>query len=309
MTVIKQTIVKAEGLIKSYGKHRVVDRISFSIMPGEFCGILGPNGAGKTTTLKMLVGNTPMDAGTLQVMGYSIPDEARVMRKKLGIVPQNDNLDLDFTVAENLRVYGRYFGLGHHQIASRIPELLKLVNLADRADYSIRQLSGGMKRRLSIARALINRPELLMLDEPTTGLDPQVRLSLWQLLRQLQKEGLTIICTTHYMDEAERLCDRIILMDHGSILADESPKNLIGKSIERHVLEIQGETINDWERSIQLPPDIRREWHGESVIYYGDRLDGLVASLDNWSSIRYSYRPANLEDVFLKLTGRELRDG
>ena len=287
----------------------MVDGISFAIGRGEFCGILGPNGAGKTTTLKMLVGNAPPSAGKLWVMGFSIPAQARAMRRKIGIVPQSDNLDPDFSVVENLAVYGRYFGLSGREVRARIPELLKLAALEDKADARISQLSGGMKRRLSIVRALINRPELLILDEPTTGLDPQIRQNLWQLLRHLQKEGLTIILTTHYMDEAERLCQRIILMDHGRVLADQSPQALIRDSIESHVLEVHGSGLDHWVGEAPVPERIRCERIGESLFFYGERLDCLVASLDEWNGLNYAYRPANLEDVFLKLTGRELRDG
>ncbi|MGZ8243061.1 MAG: ATP-binding cassette domain-containing protein [Methylomagnum sp.] len=297
-------------MTKYYGRQCVVDRISFSIGRGEFCGILGPNGAGKTTTLKMLVGNAPPTAGELSVMGFLIPCEARAMRCKIGIVPQSDTLDPEFTVVENLEVYGRYFGLPRREIAARIPGLLKLAALEDKAQSRINQLSGGMKRRLSIARALINRPELLILDEPTTGLDPQIRQNLWQLLRQLQKEGLTIILTTHYMDEAERLCNRIILMDHGRVLADQSPQSLIRESIESHVLEVHGVELDRWLATAPMDCSIRCERVGESVFFYGEKLDCLVNTLDGWSGrLNYAYRPANLEDVFLKLTGRELRDG
>jgi lipooligosaccharide transport system ATP-binding protein len=301
-------IVQAEGLTKQYGRHCVVDGVSFTIGRGEFCGILGPNGAGKTTTLKMLVGNSPLTAGKLRVLGFVIPDEARAMRCKIGIVPQQDNLDPDFTVVENLSIYARYFGLSRREAKARIPGLLKLAALEEKADSRINQLSGGMKRRLSIARALINRPELLILDEPTTGLDPQIRQNLWQLLRQLQKEGLTIILTTHYMDEAERLCGRIILMDHGRVLADQTPQSLIRESIEPHVLEVHGADLDRWLAATPGNEHIRRERLGESVFFYGERLEALVATLDGWPGLQYAYRPANLEDVFLKLTGRELRD-
>ncbi|MGX2029517.1 ABC transporter ATP-binding protein [Methylocaldum gracile] len=201
----------------------VVDHISFSIFRGELCGILGPNGAGKTTTLKMLVGNVPPTSGPLRVLGFSISARARQMRRRIGIVPQVDNLDPDFTVIENLMVYGQYFGLKRAEINARIPFLLSLAALENKAHYRINQLSGGMRRRLSIARALINRQELLILDEPATELDPQIRQNIWQMSRQLQKDGLTIVPTTHYMDEAERLCSRIILMDHGQIRTDQTP--------------------------------------------------------------------------------------
>ncbi len=302
-------IVHAENLSKHYGKLCVVDGISFQINQGEFCGILGPNGAGKTTTLKMLVGNTPSTSGKLTVLGLPIPQQAREMRGRIGVVPQADNLDPDFTVVENLRVYGRYFGLKRTEVEKRITELLGFVALEEKADACINQLSGGMKRRLSIARALINRPELLILDEPSTGLDPQIRQNIWQLLRQLQREGLTIILTTHYMDEAERLCGRIILMDHGHILADRTPEELVRERIEPHVLEVFGTSVKAWKMANPLTGPIRCEQVGETCFYYGADLTSLVKTLDGWPGLRYDYRPANLEDVFLKMTGRELRDG
>jgi len=300
--------VQAENLTKHYGKQCVVNNISFQIIKGEFCGILGPNGAGKTTTLKMLVGNTPASAGMLSVLGFPIPQQARAMRSRIGVVPQSDNLDLDFTVKENLHVYGRYFGLKRAEVERRITELLAFVALEEKADSCIKQLSGGMKRRLSIARALINRPELLILDEPTTGLDPQIRQNIWQLLRQLLKDGLTIILTTHYMDEAERLCGRIILMDRGRILADSTPEELVRERIEPHVLEVFGTGVSAWKNANPLTGPIRCEQVGETCFYYGADLSELVQTLDGWPGLRYGYRPANLEDVFLKLTGRELRD-
>ena len=308
MSSLTPVIVQAENLTKHYGKQCVVDNISFQIIKGEFCGILGPNGAGKTTTLKMLVGNTPASAGMLSVLGFPIPQQARAMRSRIGVVPQSDNLDLDFTVKENLHVYGRYFGLKRAEVERRITELLAFVALEEKADSCIKQLSGGMKRRLSIARALINRPELLILDEPTTGLDPQIRQNIWQLLRQLLKDGLTIILTTHYMDEAERLCGRIILMDRGRILADSTPEELVRERIEPHVLEVFGTGVSAWKNANPLTGPIRCEQVGETCFYYGADLSELVKTLDGWPGLRYGYRPANLEDVFLKLTGRELRD-
>ena len=308
MSSLTPVIVQAENLTKHYGKQCVVDNISFQIIKGEFCGILGPNGAGKTTTLKMLVGNTPASAGMLSVLGFPIPQQARAMRSRIGVVPQSDNLDLDFTVKENLHVYGRYFGLKRAEVERRIAELLAFVALEEKADSCIKQLSGGMKRRLSIARAMINRPELLILDEPTTGLDPQIRQNIWQLLRQLLKDGLTIILTTHYMDEAERLCGRIILMDRGRILADSTPEELVRERIEPHVLEVFGTGVSAWKNANPLTGPIRCEQVGETCFYYGADLSELVQTLDGWPGLRYGYRPANLEDVFLKLTGRELRD-
>ena len=302
-------IVQAENLSKHYGQQCVVERISFRIEQGECCGILGPNGAGKTTTLKMLVGNTPPSGGELNVLGLSIPRQARAMRRRVGVVAQTDNLDQDFTVVENLRVYGRYFGLKRAEVEQRIPALLAFAALEEKAGARIQHLSGGMKRRLAIARALINRPELLILDEPTTGLDPQIRQNIWQLLRQLQKDGLTIILTTHYMDEAERLCGRIILMDHGRILADRTPQELVRERIEPHVLEVYGAGLAAWQQTHPLAGPVRCEQAGETCFYYGADLSALVNTLDGWPGLRYAYRPANLEDVFLKMTGRELRDG
>ncbi|MGR9106740.1 MAG: ATP-binding cassette domain-containing protein [Gammaproteobacteria bacterium] len=298
----------ARALKKSYRGKAVVDRISFEIHRGDFCGILGPNGAGKTTTLRMLVGMTRPSAGELEVLGFPIPEKARQIRSRVGIVPQSDNLDPELSVFENLFIYGRYFGLSKGVLEERVPELLEFAALRDRADSRINELSGGMMRRLTIARALINKPELLILDEPTTGLDPQARHTIWQQLRQLQRAGLTLILTTHYMEEAERLCDRIILMDHGRVLADQAPKVLIAGSIEAHVLEVHGNRAPDWIKGLKIGNGIRTEVLGETVFIYGENLREIVEALDREEGLRYSYRPANLEDVFLKLTGRELRD-
>jgi lipooligosaccharide transport system ATP-binding protein len=301
-------VVIARQLTKSFDGKPVVDGLTFDIRQGEFVGILGPNGAGKTTTLRMLVGNTPPGSGELSVLGFPVPAEGRAMRARIGVVPQQDNLDIDFTVVENLKIYGGYFGLTEKTLKMRIPRLLDLAALADKSHARIGQLSGGMKRRLSIARALINWPELLVLDEPTTGLDPQVRHNIWSMLRQLQNEGLTIVLTTHYMEEAERLCGRIILMDRGRILADSSPQALIRDHIEPHVLEVHGANAESWRRSLAQTGGQRCERVGESIFHYGDDLETLVRSLDAWDGVHYVYRRANLEDVFLKLTGRDLRD-
>jgi len=301
-------IVNANRLTKSYNGKTVVKGIDFSIKKGECCGILGPNGAGKTTTLRMLVGHTSPDEGRLEALGLPIPEKAREMRSKVGVVPQVDNLDPDFTVSENLYSYGRYFGYNRKALEPRIQKLLDFASLQDKADSRVQALSGGMKRRLTLARSLINEPELLILDEPTTGLDPQARQLIWQQLRQLQKEGLTIIITTHYMEEAERLCDRIIVMDHGTILADDRPETLIKKHIEPHVLEVHGDDVDKWHDALQFGAAIRFEQVGETRFYYGSELKSLIDSLDGWSGLRYLYRPANLEDVFLKLTGRDLKD-
>jgi lipooligosaccharide transport system ATP-binding protein len=301
-------IVNASNLTKSYDTKVVVKGISFALKKGECCGILGPNGAGKTTTLRMLVGHTAPDSGTLDVLGYTVPDKADQMRSKVGVVPQIDNLDPDFSVSENLYSYGRYFGYSRQELEPRVQKLLKFASLEDKVDSRIQALSGGMKRRLTLARSLINDPELLILDEPTTGLDPQARQLIWQQLRLLQKEGLTIIITTHYMEEAERLCDRIIVMDKGTVLADERPEKLIEACIEPHVLEVHGDNSLPWHDQLELDEAIRCEQVGETWFYYGKNLQPLIESLEKWSQLRYLYRPANLEDVFLKLTGRDLHD-
>lgn len=305
-------IIDAEGLGKSYGTRIVVRDISFRVHKGDFCAVLGPNGAGKTTTLRMLTGAAKPDRGRLRVMGYDVPGDARAMRARIGIVPQQDNLDPDLSVEENLRVYGGYFGLSRQQLRLRIPELLEQTQLSDRAECCISSLSGGMKRRLSIARALLNRPELLLLDEPTTGLDPQVRQAIWLLLRQLRQEGLTLLLSTHYMEEAERLCQRIILMDRGQILADRTPKALVSEGMEPMVLEVHGARAGLWFRSIDsamLAAKCRGECLGESAYCYGSSMDALVQALVEWPDLSYVLRPANLEDVFLRMTGREMRDG
>jgi lipooligosaccharide transport system ATP-binding protein len=256
----------------------------------------------------MLLGSTPPSAGELEVLGMAIPQHARQMRKRVGVVPQQDNLDPDFTVTENLRVYASYFGLSSHQLSARINELLTFASLETRADAGIGTLSGGMKRRLTLARALVNQPDLLILDEPTTGLDPQARQVIWQRLRALLAQGKTLILTTHYMEEAERLCDRVIIMDHGKILALGTPGDLIKRFIEPHVLEIYGPSFEGWYQASGQRFVERTERVGETVFCYTRDERPLLADLIQHPELRYVHRPGNLEDVFLKLTGRELRD-
>ena len=219
-----QTILEAVDLVKKYGDHVAVDCISFTIQEGEVFGLLGPNGAGKTTTLRMLLGLIAPDAGTATLLDLPVPQAAREARIRVGVVPQMDNLDPDFSVRENLLAYGRYFGMDKAAIAARVPELLEFAGLASKGDAQISQLSGGMKRRLTLARALVHDPDILFLDEPTTGLDPQARHLIWQGLRRLIAEGKTIVLTTHFMDEAERLTDRLAILDHGSIVAEGAPR-------------------------------------------------------------------------------------
>jgi lipooligosaccharide transport system ATP-binding protein len=302
------TIVTAQHLTKTYSQQTVVDGISFTVQPGQCCGILGPNGAGKTTTLRLLIGNTPPTSGQLEVLGWQIPAQARMMRAHIGVVPQKDNLDPDFSVAQNLSVYGRYFGLSRATLKQRIPGLLEFASLEHKATALIPTLSGGMQRRLSLARALLNQPELLILDEPTTGLDPQARQLIWQRLRRLKNDGLTIILTTHYMEEAERLCDHIIIMDNGHILEEGSPRSLIEKYIEPQVVEVHGSAVKEWHEQKGRHLPLRCEPVGDTWFYYGQTVEPLLQALQTQSELRYLHRPADLEDVFLKLTGRELRD-
>ncbi len=300
--------VSIRGLVKHYGEHAVVRGLDLTINPGECVGLLGPNGAGKTTTLKMLLGLAQPTAGTIQIGDWTIPQRARLARTRVGIMPQIDNLDPDFTVSENLLVYGRYFGIGHKILAERIPALLELTGLSGKADSRINALSGGMKRRLTLARALINDPDLIVLDEPTTGLDPQARHVIWQGLRRLTQQGKTILITTHFMDEAERLCDRLVIMDHGIHIAEGHPRDLIARLIEPQVIEIYGESAGSWANHHALPLCERHETADETVYCYGHDHTQLLALLQNAPQLRHVQRPSNLEDVFLKLTGRELRD-
>src|SRR5882724_719813 len=304
-----RAVVEARGLTKRYDGRPVVDVIDFHVERGECFGILGPNGAGKTTTLRMLIGGTPPSEGQLEVLGWQIPIEARLMRRRIGVVPQGDNLDPDFTVTENLAVYASYFGIGKKAFAERIPELLAFASLESKAGAAINTLSGGMRRRLILARALINQPDLLILDEPTTGLDPQARQLIWQRLRSLLKQGKSLILTTHYMEEAERLCNRLVIMDHGKILVSGSPQSLIRDHVEPQVLEVYGSQVDRWldERGRTLCG--RTEHVGETVFCYAENEDPLLDDLRRRPELHFLHRPANLEDVFVKLTGRELRDG
>jgi lipooligosaccharide transport system ATP-binding protein len=302
------TYLVTRDLRKSYGTTEVVAGIDLELKPGECFGLLGPNGAGKTTTLRLCLGLTDPDGGTISMFDLPIPRSAREARARVGVVPQIDNLDPDFTVRENLMVYGRYFGLSKVDIESRIPALLEFAGLANRAGDNIKALSGGMKRRLTLARALINDPDLIFLDEPTTGLDPQARHLIWQRLRQLAAQGKTIFLTTHFMDEAERLCHRLAIMDHGRIMAIGTPRDLVAAHIEPQVVEVFGDGAEAWaaERGAALCE--RCEQTGETVFCYARNVDPLLHSLEQRPELRYLHRPANLEDVFLRLTGRDLRD-
>ncbi|MFN4324386.1 MAG: ATP-binding cassette domain-containing protein [Azonexus sp.] len=297
-------------LRKTYGDQAVVAGLSFAVEPGTCFGLLGPNGAGKTTTLRLCLGLTAPDSGCITLNGRAIPADGQQARARVGVVPQFDNLDPDFTCAENLLVFGRYFGLRDADIKARIPTLLDFAGLGSKADARIATLSGGMKRRLTLARALVNDPDIVFLDEPTTGLDPQARHLIWDRLKQLKAAGKTLILTTHFMDEAERLCDKLIVIDHGRKIAEGSPRGLIAEHIEPQVVEVFDELRG------QLAPFVdahrrlaeRVETSGETAFFYCRTPQPLLARLAEADGLRYVHRASNLEDVFIKLTGRELRD-
>ena len=300
-------LVEASALSKQYNGHRVVDSIDFSIPRGKCFGFLGPNGAGKTTTLRMILGLAPSSGGALSVFGLAMPQSARQVRARVGVVPQSDNLDPDFSVIENLRVYATYFGIPRTVVEPRIQQLLNFASLSDKANAKTDTLSGGMKRRLTIARALINEPELVVLDEPTTGLDPQARHLIWARLTELRAQGATLILTTHYMEEAERLCDELVIMDNGRILDYGTTRALIERHLEPEVIEIRGE--NNAMLQLQTDPDrCRLEQIGASLYCYTDQPAPILNQLQKTPDLTFLHRPAGLEDVFLKLTGRELRE-
>ena len=302
------SLLRVSGLRKRYGDLEVVAGVELELQPGECFGLLGPNGAGKTTTLRLCLGLIDPDAGEIEVLGLPVPARAREARIRIGVVPQSDNLDPDFTVEENLLVYGRYFGLSEAEVRQRIPALLEFAELGARANSRIQTLSGGMKRRLTLARALINDPELIFLDEPTTGLDPQARHHIWARLRSLLNQGKTIFLTTHFMDEAQRLSHRLAVMDHGRIITQGAPRELIARNIEPQVVEVYGDGAERWAREFGETHCERCERTGETVFCYARDTDALVHDLERRDDLRYLHRHANLEDVFLKLTGRELRD-
>ncbi|MCO5107840.1 MAG: ATP-binding cassette domain-containing protein [Burkholderiaceae bacterium] len=304
-------VLSVTGLVKRFGGVEAIDGLDFAVRRGECFGLLGPNGAGKSTTLKAVLGLVEPDAGRIRLLGLDVPAQARAARARVGVVPQSDALDPDFTVAENLIVFGRYFGLPRATIRARLDALLDFAGLASKRDAKIHELSGGMRRRLTLARALVNDPEVLFLDEPTTGLDPQARHLIWERLRRLLANGKTIVLTTHFMEEAERLCNRLAIIDHGRLIAMDSPAALIASRIEPHVVEATGDGVERWARERAPSLAARVELVGETAFAYCASLEaataaGASAAAD--ASLRVLQRPANLEDVFLKLTGRDLRD-
>ena len=303
-----EPLIEALKLTKRYGEFVAVDGIEFTVARGETFGFLGPNGAGKSSTMRMIGAVSPASDGTLRVLGLDPDRDGPAIRQRLGVVPQEDNLDQELDVGENLQVYGRFFGLPRDEIRRRIDELLEFVQLSDRREARVDSLSGGMKRRLTIARALVNEPELILLDEPTTGLDPQARHALWDRLYRLKQRGVTLVLTTHYMDEAEQLCDRLVIMDRAKIVAEGSPRELIERFVEREVVELRfGEgdaapSLDGLAGHVEVLQD--------RVVVGTDDGDMVVDALHarGLHPETVLVRRATLEDVFLRLTGRRLID-
>ncbi|HVR80392.1 MAG TPA: ABC transporter ATP-binding protein [Acidimicrobiia bacterium] len=306
-----EPLVQARGLTKKFGDFVAVDAVDFDIAKGEAFGFLGPNGAGKTSTMKMITTVSPITEGKLTVFGLDPATEGRAIRQRLGVVPQEDNLDLELTVSENLYIYGRYHDMSRSAIRARIEELLEFAQLSDRAKSKVEPLSGGMRRRLIIARALINEPDLVILDEPTTGLDPQARHVLWDRLYRLKRQGATLIITTHYMDEAEQLCDRLVVMDGGKIVAEGSPRQLISQYAPREVVELR---FAEGQVDLVAPKlegvANRSEILADRIILYTDDAEATQHQLSarDIHPEQVLVRRSTLEDVFLKLTGRRLID-
>ncbi|MBK9347591.1 MAG: ATP-binding cassette domain-containing protein [Burkholderiales bacterium] len=314
-------LLECRAIRKRYGDATVVNDLSFEIAPGECLGIIGPNGAGKTTSIRMCLGLTAPDAGEIRFGDWSMPHDALAIKAQLGVVAQMDTLDPDFSCAENLLVYGRYFGLKDAAIRARIPALLEFASLTSKANAKPGELSGGMKRRLSLARALVNDPKLLLLDEPTTGLDPQARHLMWERLQALLQQGKSILLTTHFMDEAERLCHRLLVLDHGRKIAEGKPRELIAQHLEPDVVEVYGAgalglvqggdvgsaAFGGSSQSLRALAS-RVEVSGETVFFYTANAAQLLQALQAHPQLRTLHRPANLEDLFLKLTGRQIRE-
>ncbi|TAM81172.1 MAG: ABC transporter ATP-binding protein [Jatrophihabitans sp.] len=308
-------LIRAEGLTKTFGEFTAVAGIDFAVERGEAFGFLGPNGAGKSSTMRMIACVAPITAGTLQILGMDPVTQGPTIRGRLGVVPQQDTLDLELTVRENLYIYGRYFGMSRAELRPKVEELIDFAQLTERADAKVEPLSGGMKRRLTIARSLINDPDILLLDEPTTGLDPQARHVLWDRLYRLKQQGVTLVLTTHYMDEAEQLCDRLVVMDSGRIVAEGSPLHLIGEHSTREVAELRfppGENAAAAERLAGMLDGAseRAEVLPDRVLLYVADGERAVARAheQGLSPVSSLVRRSTLEDVFLRLTGRSLVD-
>ena len=313
---MQDPLFSVRNLYKRFGDNTVVNDLSFDIAPGECLGVIGPNGAGKTTTIRMCLGQSAPDSGEIHALGLRMPQDARAITARLGVVSQFDTLDPDFNLAENIIVYGRYFGMKTADIALRVPKLLEFASLTHKAKSKPGELSGGMRRRLSLARALVNDPDLLLLDEPTTGLDPQARHLMWERLQVLLQQGKSILLTTHFMDEAERLCHRLLVIDHGKKIAEGRPRDLIAQHLEPDVVEVFGQGGGqqahsgalDLQNSPLAQHAARVEVSGETVFFYTRDASALLQALQAYPQLRTLHRPANLEDLFLKLTGRQIRE-
>ena len=304
-------VIKVSNISKTFGKVVAVRDLNFEVEEGVCFGFLGPNGAGKTTMMKMLYGMVAVDRnckGKISVFGYDPSHEELAIKYLSGVVPQENNLDDELNVIGNLMVYSKFYGLPSRVARERIESLLAFLELSEKLKSRIRELSGGMKRRLVIARALLNNPKLLILDEPTTGLDPQVRHLIWDKLRQLRKQGATILLTTHYMEEAFQICDRVLIMDAGRKVVEDAPLTLLEKNIERYVLEISDARVQQEIDATRLPQSVRTD-HSQGVSrFYSNDIDRLRALAGTLGGSHYYLRQANLEDVFLKTTGRGLNE-
>ncbi len=303
------SLIHARGLVKQFGDLRAVDAIDFDLRRGEAFGFLGPNGAGKTSTMRMIGCVSPVTDGTLRVFGLDPAQDGVKIRARLGVVPQLDTLDMELTVRENIVIYGRYFGLPRKELRTRADELLEFVQLTERADSKVEPLSGGMKRRLTIARSLVNDPDVMLLDEPTTGLDPQARHVVWDRLYRLKQSGVTLVLTTHYMDEAEQLCDRLVVMDKGKIVAEGSPRELIERYSTREVVELRFDANRPEDLSYWIDGEVTRvESLPDRVLLYTEDGDRAAHTLHERGLVPESVlvRRSTLEDVFLHLTGRSL---
>ncbi len=302
-------VIRASAIVKKYGDFAAVDGIDFEVAPGESFGLLGPNGAGKSTTMRMVGAVSTRTGGELEILGLDPDEHGPEIRARLGVVPQQDNLDTDLRVRDNLLVYGRYFGLPRAQVAARADELLAFAQLGEKVTAKVDDLSGGMKRRLTIARSLINDPSILLLDEPTTGLDPQARHILWDRLFQLKERGTTLVLTTHYMDEAEQLCDRLVVVDQGRIMAEGSPAALIREHSSREVLEVRFGSQRNAEAATKLAGiGDRIEVLPDRILIYSASGEEALVELTHrgLEPITSLVRRSSLEDVFLRLTGRSL---
>jgi len=300
-------VIDAQNLIKSYNGVRAVDDVSFSVAPGEFFGLLGPNGAGKTTTIRMLYGFSPLGGGRLRLFGLDIGRDWRAIKHRIGVCQQDNTLDPDLTVEQNLIIFAGYFSIPPVQARARAEELLAFFALSHRRQAKVMELSGGMARRLILARALVNQPELLILDEPTTGLDPQSRHQVWDRLAALKQRGLTVLMTTHYMEEAAQLCDRLVIVDHGKILVEGRPGDLIRQHAGAQVIEIEDadQALREFVRTHELACD---DLGTRVIVYMPETSDLHQVIRERYCGKRCTFRASTLEDVFLRLTGRELRE-